>query len=521
MKIAVVVIILILVLFLIYLSLQNKKGQAQLSLPYTSPSKKVVLIIIDSLMDEPLQKALKEDKAPALNYLMSKGRYYPKVVSSYPTMSVTIDSTLLTGTYADGHKVPALVWYDEKGKRFISYGSDRKEIMKLGPKRVLQNSLFQLNDEQLSDQVITIHEELDSKGHQTASINALIYRGNQKHTLQVPKMLQFLRFLNKDAAVKGASFFSYGLLSKINPENPHAHLWNGFGFNDKFAAAEMKHLIEKDRVPAFSLMYFSDNDKKVHKKGVNETSGIEAADQKLQNLFNSYGSWEEALEDNVWMVMGDSGQTFIKSEKEAALVDLRKLLNDYTIHKISEPIQEEDQIVLGLNERMSFIYTLDESIGHEAIARQLQTDERIDTIAWKEGNTVNVISGIRKEELSFRPNGKFTDRYGQSWDIQGDPQALDLTINKNGLISYGDYPDALARLYSSFYSHKGSYIIANTKPGYEFIGEGSPTHVGGASHGSLHKDDSYFPIIVSGTNHEPKHLRMVDVKEWIMRILEP
>ncbi|MBP1079656.1 MULTISPECIES: alkaline phosphatase family protein [Bacillus] len=520
MKIAIVVILLILVLFIIYLSSQQQKVQSQLTIPYASPQKKVILIIVDSLMNEPLQKAITEDKAPAMKYLINNGRYYPKVVSSYPTMSVTIDSTLLTGTYSDQHKVPALVWYDEKEKRFISYGSDKKEILKLGPKQVLQNSLSQLNEKQLSDQVKTIHEELDENGLQSASINALIFRGNRSHKLQVPRLMQFFRFLKKDAPIKGATYFSYGLLSKINPENTHTHLWNGFGFNDKFATEEMKYLIEKDRVPSFSLVYFSDNDKKVHKKGVNETKGIEEADKKLQSLFNSYGSWEEALKDNIWMVMGDSGQTHIKGEKEAALIDLRKLLNGYKIYRINKPIQKDDQIVLGLNERMSFIYTLDNTIKHESLARQLQSDDRIDTIAWREGNTVNVISGTREEELSFRSNGKYTDTFGQSWDIEGDPQALDLSINKDGLISYGDYPDALARLYSSFYSHTGSYIIANTKPGYEFIGEGSPTHVGGASHGSLHEEDSFFPIIVSGTDLEPEHLRMVDVKEWIMRMLK-
>ena len=34
-------------------------------------------------------------------------------------------------------------------------------------------------------------------------------------------------------------------------------------------------------------------------------------------------------------------------------------------------------------------------------------------------------------------------------------------------------------------------LSSPAKPGYEFIGEGSPTHVGGASHGGLHKQDSF------------------------------
>jgi predicted AlkP superfamily pyrophosphatase or phosphodiesterase len=520
LKIAIVIIILILALFVIVLRSQQRADHSQFTLPYTKPSKKVILIIVDSMMDKPLQKVIQEGKAPAMEYMMKNGRYYPKVVSGYPTMSVTIDSTLLTGTYADQHKVPALVWYDKQHKRFISYGSDKKEILKLGPKEVLQNSLFQLNEKQLSSNVTTIHEDLDKKGLQSASVNALIFRGNQTHRLQVPKLMQLLRFLNKDAAVKGPSYFSYGLLSKVNQKNRYTHLWQGFGFNDKFSADELQHVIEKDRVPSFSLVYFSDNDKKVHKNGTKETKGIEEADKRLQKLFDTYDSWEQALKENIWIIMGDSGQTDIKNQKEEALVDLRSLLHGYKIHKISEPIQKEDQIVLGLNERMTFIYTLDETYDHEGLARKLQADKRVDTIAWRDGNSIHVISGCRNGELSFSKNGSFTDAYGQPWTMDGDPEVLDLSVGENKMISFGEYPDALARLYSSFYSHEGRYIVANTKPGYEFVGEGSPTHVGGASHGSLHKDDSYFPIIVSGTDFEPEHLRMVDVKKWIMRMLE-
>ncbi|PLS18207.1 hypothetical protein CVD28_07915 [Bacillus sp. M6-12] len=287
--------------------------------------------------------------------------------SSYPTMSVTVDSTLLTGTYANKHKVPALVWFNEHEKRFISYGSDKKEIIKLGPKQVLTESVINLKKNHLSDEATTIHEELDARGLQSASINTLVFRGDKTQMLHVPKLLEVFQFLNKDTSVKGPSYFSYGILSQLNPKNKYTHLWQGFGFNDKFATEELKYLIEQDRVPSFSLIYLSDNDKKVHKKGVNQTEGIEDADKRLQAILNKYGSWEKALKDNLWIVMGDNGQTNVKDDKKTALVDLRKVLKDYRIHKISGNIQKQDQIVLGLNERMSFIYLLDESIKQEIL----------------------------------------------------------------------------------------------------------------------------------------------------------
>ena len=38
-------------------------------------------------------------------------------------MSVTIDSTLITGTNPDKHKIPGLVWYNEDEQRIINYGN--------------------------------------------------------------------------------------------------------------------------------------------------------------------------------------------------------------------------------------------------------------------------------------------------------------------------------------------------------------------------------------------------------------
>lgn len=480
-----------------------------------SSSKPVLMIIIDSIMDKPMQSAISNGKAPALEFLIENGYYYPSMVSSYPTMSVAIDSTLLTGTYPDQHKVPALVWYDEKEQQLISYGSAWKEIAKLGVKQVMTDSILNLNQKHLSKSVKTIHEEV---GLQSSSINTLVYRGSNSRQLNVPRIFTYLGYLNENTTVPAPNYFSYGLLSKNNPDNKYTHFWQAFGFTDRFAAKELTYLIQQDKLPSYSLVYLSDNDKQVHKKGVQVTKGIEEVDKHLQELLNLYSSWEEAIEKNIWVVMGDSGQTYIKNNKKEALIDLRKLLDRYKIHKISEPVLSDDQIVLGLNERMSFIYFLDNKIKAEDILEILKQDSRIDVMAWREGKQVIVSKVGMSGTLTFQPGGEYTDQYGQSWSVDGNEKIMDLVV-KDNKINYGDYPDGLARLYSSFFSHSGAFLVVNAKPGYEFIGGGSPRHVGGASHGSLHKDDSHFPMIVAGTNVEPRYQRMVDLKDWILRLV--
>ncbi|HHY22403.1 MAG TPA: alkaline phosphatase family protein, partial [Bacilli bacterium] len=238
------------------------------------------------------------------------------------------------------------------------------------------------------------------------------------------------------------------------------------------------------------------------------------------NLLNSYHSWDEALKETVWIVMGDSGQAFIYPERNKALIDLRQLLRSYKIMKLKDGLKSDDQIVLAVNERMTFIYSLDlKRLPLEKIAKALQDDKRIDVIAWREKETVYVTSGIKAGELRFQRNGNYIDQYEQSWTVTGDLELLDLTI-ENNILTYGHYPDALARLHSSLTSHEGDYLVVCAKPGHEFIGEGSPTHVGGASHGGLHEDDSLVPMIVTGTATSPKHARIVDLKDWILTLID-
>nr|WP_306428745.1 alkaline phosphatase family protein [Siminovitchia terrae] len=486
----------------------------------TKTENPVILLMIDSLMDEPLRKAIKEGRAPAFKYLIEHGHYYSNMVSSYPTMSVTIDSSILTGTYSNKHRVPGLVWYDEKEKRLVNYGSAREEVFKLGIKNVIEDNLYHLNHSHLSRDVKTIHEVLAMKGAQSASINALVYRGNEEKTLNLSKALSKLDMMPESLKIKTPFIFSYGALAQFSPKNnQNTQPWERLGFNDKFSAQELIYLIENGKLPAFTIAYFPDLDKNVHKDGpMNHIDAIEKTDRQLQEVFKTYGSWDEALDSATWIVMGDSGQAKVGEDKSQSLIHLNKMLDSYKIHKITEPVKKDDQIVIAYNERMAFIYNLDQNIELEEIVKTLQKDDRMNLIAWKNGSDVHVATSGQKEKLTFRPNGDFNDKYGQSWLIRGEYSVLDLSVN-NFQIEYGTYPDALARLYTSLHSHSGNYIIVDAKPGFEFAGDGTPVHPGGAAHGSIHKQDSLIPMIVTGTDTKPKHMRVVDLYPWILKLL--
>lgn len=514
-----IIIVILLVIFFLIRGLKHE-NQSLTQKNITQTENPVILLIIDSLMDKPLQKAIKEGRAPALKYLIEHGHYYPNLISSYPTMSVTIDSSLLTGTYSDKHRVPGLVWYDEKEKRIVNYGSAKEEVFKVGIKNVVEDNFYHLNHSHLSPDVKTIHEKLAEKGLQSASINALVYRGNEKMTLKLSKLLAKFDVMPEKLNIDTPLLFSYGALAQFSPKNnQNNQVWKKVGFNDKFTAQELIYIIQNGKLPAFTIAYFPDLDQEVHKHGpTDHIDAIEKIDKQLQEVLNTYESWDKALQSAVWIAMGDSGQAKVGKDKSKSFIHLNKILDHYQIHKITEPVKQEDQIVLAYNERMAFIYNVDQKLTNEEIVQKLKKDDRMNLIAWKSETNVNVVANGQQGNLTFRPNGDFKDAYGQSWFLTGEHSILDLTVN-NSHIEYGNYPDALARLHTALNSHSGNYIIVDAKPGFEFAGDGTPIHPGGAAHGSIHKQDSLIPMIVTGTETKPEHLRIVDLYPWFLQLM--
>lgn len=478
------------------------------------PKKPVIMMNVDSLMSGPLMDVVNAGEAPAIKFLMDKGYFIPDMISSYPTMSMTIDSTILTGTYANQHHVPGLIWFNEGSNEIVSYGSGLHEIWDNGVKEVVQNGILHLNGEHLSRNVSTIHEELENLGLQTASINGLLYRGPKTHQLHVPKMIAASKLLPKDLKVDGPTYLSLGALSHYSPRNfSERAVWNRMGMNNTFTVNEIRHLIRNKRLPSFTLAYFPDLDKELHKEGPEVTKGITKLDRQLQDLLNEYPSWEEAIEQAVWIVHGDSAQSKVFEDKEKALIDLNKLLKGY--HFWSEDT-DAAEIAIGINERMAYVYLNDDNIQLVDVIKKLSHDDRIAWIAYKELEQ-NIAQTVSGERITFSPKGPYTDAYDQSWNVSGDYTIMDININ-NQQISYGDYPDPLARLHGALHSHDGRFLIVEAKPGFEIIESHSYDHSGGGAHGSLHKVDSLVPLIVTGTEERPVHPRLVDLKEWIMKL---
>lgn len=499
---------------------QSKRATIQeISKPeIPSGTKPVIMIIIDSLMDAPLQDIVHVDRAPALRFLMEQGTYYPRIVSSFPTMSVVIDSTLLTGTLPHQHGIYGLCYYDEQTKRLWNFGTGAKESITFGLKRVLTGSMMMLNQRLLSKDVRTIHEEIP---YDTASIGAIVYRGNTEHQIRPPFISRIFGILPAKIRTLGSKIFSYGSMHPISPRSERGGIFYRFGMNDRFTTMELQALIQADRVPVFTITYLPGNDEYVHRHGIAAIKGIEKADTELQSILNLFPTWEDAISKYTWIILGDSGQTNTLPDSQSAHVNIGYVLEKYRIKPPNrEKPRKHDQIVLAVNERMSYVYVIDPSLALSEVAEKLQTNPNFDLIVWKEAETYQVISGTLPGRFQFQPDGPFIDEYEQTWQIGGDLSLLDITLSEDQTrIEYNAYPDPFTRLMAALHTSERAIIVTATT-GCELVYGSSPKHKG-ASHGSLHHLDSLVPMIVTGTTKQPLHGRFVDLKEWILRLTTP
>lgn len=485
-------------------------------------SKKVILVVADSLMPQAIEDGVKNQELPAFQYLIQHGQYYNNLVSSFPTMSVTIDSSLLTGAYPDGHRIPGLTWYSTKDQELVNYGTGPLEVARLGIDPVLTNAVIHLNGRHLNPQLPTIYEELARLGRRTGSINGLIYRGPESHTLSPPAWMHVPTSLPKSVTVKGPDFLALGTLA--DPLEGIVKLPDGLtkrmGLNNDFSVATANYLIRNRKLPDFLYVYLPDLDKQIHKQGPSpEVKGVQELDRQLQSMLDSFGSPKEALQKAVFIVTGDSGMTRIKPKQDQSVIDIRSLFKGYDVLQPGDQVSEKTEAVLAVNETMAYVYDLN-SDKLDTFAGILNADPRIDFVSWKEGDWIHVVQGGGTTMLRFKKGGPLTDLYRQNWSVDQDTSILDLTIDTaQRKLDYGRYPDVLRRLYGALHSHPGNFLVVTAKPGYELADTGSPTHPGGGGHGAFSEAESLVPLIISGTEKRPQHLRIVDLKDFLIQVV--
>src|SRR5205085_12664118 len=132
--------------------------------------KKLVLIVIDGLTPAAFERAVEGDRAPALRYLASEGRY-TRGVSTFPSLTPVCLSSIATGAHPDVHRIPHLVWWNREEQRLVEYGSSFGAIRAAGTRRSILDAIFNMNEQHLGKEAVTLFEALEDAGLTTGAIN--------------------------------------------------------------------------------------------------------------------------------------------------------------------------------------------------------------------------------------------------------------------------------------------------------------------------------------------------------------
>lgn len=486
--------------------------------------KKLILFVVDSLHPAVFGRLISSRQAPALEYLSRHGSVFHHVVSAFPTMTPVALSSIATGSLSDQHFVPGFIWYNQETGRIVDYGGTWQSVVKIGPEKVIRNLLHRLNEEHLSPWVTTFYEKLEAYGLKTGNINFFIHRALQHYATRVPLAMSVATgFKMRTGRVRGPKFLALGEL--IHPPLAGSQwawprgLYNRFGFNDIFAGKMAAQLIREKQQPDFLSVYFPDNDKISHRFGPLRTgASLERVDAVIGRVLDAFGSWEKAVEENVFIVMGDHSQSTIGLGGECR-IDLSGMLRQFKQLNQTEKAGPNHDIVICPNERAAYVYLLKEKEKIlPAVLEILARDVRNTQIAWKDADDrYCVLQGGTKKQMCFKNGGQYHDDFGQQWEIEGDLTVIDAQKTAEGLIVYGRYPNALERLRSALEARPETRIVLSALPGCEYYSEGAPMHPGGGSHGSLEQEDSVVPMIITGLSEPWQNTRITDVYAYILR----
>ncbi len=320
---------------------------------------------------------------------MSHGHYIPDLVASFPSMTVSDLSTIVTGAYPNEHRIPGLVWFDAERKLIVNYGNNFQQTMILGTKSVSRNALFDLNETHLSKDVHTVFEDLANAGYSTGAINMLVYRGRKPHQLTLP--VYTLPFAGTGSyTVHGPDTLVFGQLTSPVVDTNKDGLFHRFGLNDDFATDALIQLIKQKKLPDFTMVYLPSNDTVVHKHGVDAMRGIANVDKDIQKVLSSYGTWDDTLKHLTLIVMGDGGITPVLPKEGKPTISITDAFPKHAVYRWGMNVETDDDVAFAVNSRMAYVYLLNSRVRPTQVVERLKRERRIDLITWTDGSDVFV-----------------------------------------------------------------------------------------------------------------------------------
>jgi len=183
----------------------------------------------------------------------------------------------------------------------------------------------------------------------------------------------------------------------------------------------------------------------------------------------------------------------------------------------SDPAPTEAEVAACPSARSAMVYALEDGRREELVRRAADTlleADGVELVITRENGSALVRSTAG--ELRFSPGDDLTDARGRAWTIRGDESVLALETG-GGRVESSSYPDALGRLWSALSCPHSGDVLASAELGFEFVDWGGADHVGGGSHGSLHRDDSEGVLLLCGVDApERERWSLADVTPLVL-----
>jgi hypothetical protein len=478
-------------------------------------SRKLCLIVVDSLRTDMLLRAVADDLAPNFAALLERGSLIADCVSSFPSVTPVACSEIATGVGPDRHGISGMNWYHRAEHRYVEYGSSLEATRAFGLFRTLYDTVYNMNMAHLSHEAMTVFERLGDAGVRTAVTPFLIFRGRRRHQLSLEGLMRRVAVAAKFRhAVWGPDELFYGELyeSRRVPCKPTLARP---GTRDTYSSCVGRELVREDLYD-FLLFSLPDNDHHTHTYGVDAMlDSISHADRSFGEIVDEAGGIDAFLDAHAVILMADHAQTDV-----ATAVPLAAALGEeWQVLAANAEQPESAELAVSPTARAAGIYLLAEdgrrAANHAGVRGRLQSLEGVDLVAWlssDNGPEPEAVVESARGELRFRPGSQLSDRRGASWDAEGQLGALAMEPRDGGLDDVV-YPDGLTRLWSALAAPNAGDLLVSLKQGYECVDWGGATHIGGASHGALLAGDSLGPLVLCGLEPGVEEAR----EQWALR----